>query len=111
MERKCLSNFGKGSPKKHSCLIISQTIDQGSHCILKLGVHLVLPYSLFLYPQCIAAYRGPHHFWDYKPNFGGKNPLQRVNGNADRLVKEEKSFKGFSIFSSGSHFVQRSKTV
>ena len=29
----------------------------------------------------------------------------------DALVKEEKSFKGFSIFSSGGHFVQRSRTV
>ena len=29
----------------------------------------------------------------------------------DALVKEEKSFKGFSIFSSGSHLVQRSGTV
>ena len=27
------------------------------------------------------------------------------------LVKEEKSFKGFSIFSSGAHLVQWSKTV
>ena len=29
----------------------------------------------------------------------------------DALVKEEKSFKGFSIFSSGSHVVQQSGTV
>ena len=36
-------------------------------------------YSLFLYPQCIAAYRGPHHFWG---TGGKKKPLQRVNGNA-----------------------------
>ena len=27
------------------------------------------------------------------------------------LLDEEKSFKGFSIFSSGSHLVQRSETV
>ena len=27
------------------------------------------------------------------------------------LVQEKKSFKGFSIFSSGGHFVQRSGTV
>ena len=27
------------------------------------------------------------------------------------LVQEEKSFKGFSIFSSGGHLVQQSKTV
>ena len=27
------------------------------------------------------------------------------------LVQEKKSFKGFSFFSSGSHFVQRSGTV
>ena len=29
----------------------------------------------------------------------------------DALVKEEKSFKGFSIFSSGRHVVQQSGTV
>ena len=29
----------------------------------------------------------------------------------DALVKEEKSFKDFSIFSSGGHLVQRSETV
>ena len=29
----------------------------------------------------------------------------------DALVKEEKQFKGFSIFSSGGHLVQRSGTV
>ena len=28
-----------------------------------------------------------------------------------RLVQEKKSFKGFSIFSSGRHFVQRSGTI
>ena len=51
-------------------------------------------YSLFLYPQCTAAYRRPHHFF-----FGGggggrtgqilgvKNPLQRVNGNAEMPSK------------------------
>ena len=29
----------------------------------------------------------------------------------DELVKEKKSFKGFSIFSSGGHLVQQSGTV
>ena len=29
----------------------------------------------------------------------------------EKLVKEEKSFKGFSILSSGGHLVQRSGTV
>ena len=29
----------------------------------------------------------------------------------DALVKEEKSFKGFSIFSSGGHLAQRSGTI
>ena len=31
-------------------------------------------YSLFLYPQCIAAYGRPHRFWGYRPNIGGKKP-------------------------------------
>ena len=39
-------------------------------------------YSLFLYPQCIAAYRGPHHFGGYKPKFGGKKP-SASNWNAE----------------------------
>ena len=39
-------------------------------------------YSIFLYSQCIAAYRGPHHFRGNRPNFGVKNLLQSVNGNA-----------------------------
>ena len=49
-----LSNFGRGSTKKHSCIIISK--------------------SIFFF-------------------------------------QEKKSFKGFSIFSSGGHFVQLSRTV
>ena len=31
-------------------------------------------YSIFLYSQCIAAYRGPHHFRGNRPNFGGIKP-------------------------------------
>ena len=34
-----------------------------------------------------------------------------LRGPADELVKDEKLFKGFSIFSSGGHLVQRSGTV
>ena len=34
-----------------------------------------------------------------------------LRGPAHLLVKAEKYFKGFSIFSSGSHFVQQSRTV
>ena len=39
-----------------------------------------------------------------------KHALQYMNGHA-ALVKEEKSFKGFSIFSSGGHFIQQSGIV
>ena len=39
-------------------------------------------------------------------NSGGQNYFK-----IDALVKEDKSFKGFSIFSSGSHLVQRRGTV
>ena len=45
---------------------------QGSHCILKLEVHLVI--FLIFVPSMYSVYRGPHHFWGYKPNFGGKKP-------------------------------------
>ena len=44
------------------------------------GTFGLIPYFCTLN---VAAYRTSHHFWGYKPNFGGKkNPLQRVNGNA-----------------------------
>ena len=58
MERNGLSNFGRQSPKEHSCEIISKSV---------------------------------HQF--------------------QNLVLEKKSFKGFSIFSSGGHLVQRSGRI
>ena len=33
-----------------------------------------MSFSLFLYPQCIAAYRDSYQFWGYMTNFGGKKP-------------------------------------
>ena len=47
-------------------------------------------------------------------NFGRgspKEPSCKIISKIDALVKEEKSFKGFSIFSSGGHLVQRNGTV
>ena len=46
-------------------------------------------------------------------NFGRGHPrnLPVKLFQIDALVKEEKSFKGFPIFSSGGHLVQRSGTV
>ena len=38
-------------------------------------------------------------------------PSCKIISKIDALVKEEKSFKGFSIFSSGGHLAQRSRTV
>ena len=47
-------------------------------------------------------------------NFGGQSPKEHsciIFFKIDALVKEEKSFEGFSIFSSGGHLVERSGTV
>ena len=41
-------------------------------------------------------------------NFGGQSSKEHFR--IDALVKGEKSFKGFSIFSSGGHLVQQSGT-
>ena len=46
-------------------------------------------YSIFLYPQCIAAYREPHHFWGYKPNFGGKKPSAEGKWECWRMYNAE----------------------
>ena len=58
---------------------------QDSHCILKLGVHLL--FFLIVVPPMYSSIKripsilGVHDkFWGYK-----KKPLQRVNGNADVL--------------------------
>ena len=43
-------------------------------------------------------------------NFGGQSPKEHsciFFFKIDALVKEKKSFEGFSIFSSGGHIVQR----
>ena len=39
-------------------------------------------FPLFLYPQCIEAFRGLTIFGGTGQILGVKNPLQRVNGNA-----------------------------
>ena len=52
--------------------------------------------------------------WNGLGNFGrgsSKEPSFKIILKVDALVKEEKQFKGFSIFCSGGHLVQRSGTV
>ena len=47
-------------------------------------------------------------------SFGRQSPKEHsciIISKIDALVKETKSFKGFSIFSSGGHLVQWSGTV
>ena len=59
-------------------------------CLVRLDLYLDLKKQMLhswslldlLCPLCIGAFRGPHHFWGYKPNFGVINPLRKVNRNA-----------------------------
>ena len=47
-------------------------------------------------------------------NFGGQSPKEHsciIFFKIDAVVKEKKSFEGFSIFSSGGHLVQLCRTV
>ena len=61
---------------QYECISTVRQIQTGFPLHFKLGV--IWSYSLFLYPQCIAAYKRPCHFWGYRLNFGCKKTLCRV---------------------------------
>ena len=101
MKQNRLSNFSRGLPREHSCEIGSKSVHRFSRSHLK----------LFLF-QALAAifYKGAKRF--------GPFCLRVTEGTflynyfkIYALIKEEKSFKGFSIFSSDGHLVERSQTV
>ena len=100
-QHNSLSNFGRGLPKEHSCGIILESINWFSRrsCLkfLFLALAAILFKGVELSEQfCWRVIHGKFLYDYFKIH---------------PLVKTEKLFKGFSIFSSGGHFVQRSGTV
>ena len=107
MERNGFSYFGSGSPNEPSCKIISKSMHwlrRRSH--LKVFLFLALVAILFNGAEWFSK----STFW-----FGRRSRLKvflfLALAKIDVLVKEEKLFKGFSIFSSDGHLVQWSGTV
>ena len=132
-----MSNFGRGSPKKHSCIIISKSIfwfrvwSGGAIVLGKLSVpgRPTIWITVGQGPTALAVGAGggcldiftliypfsplSPSLWEtarYRLKYclkGPLNPKQPTN----QLVQEEMSFIGFSIFSSGGYIVQWSDTV
>ena len=105
-ERNGLSNFGRGLPKKHSCEIISKSVHRFSRRVVN---------SLFLFIALAAIlFNVAESFEQFRKRLTQEAFLYNYF-KIHLLVLEKKSFKGFSIFSSGGHFVrhfvQRSGTV
>ena len=102
MERNGFSNFGRQSPKEHSCEIISKSVTNLAEEVVK-SIFLFIALAAILFN--LAEFF--EHFWlrvtqeTFLCNYFKTHPL----------VPEKKSFKGFSIFSSGGHLVQQSGTV
>ena len=98
-----MSNFGRRLAKEHFCEIISKSVHQFSRgsCLKLFSIY---SHRLIL----ISTERNG------LSNFGGQSPKEHsciIFFKIDALVKEKKSFEGFSIFSPGGHFVQRSRSV
>ena len=55
MERNCLSNFGRGSPKKPSCKIISKSMHWLRRSPLKVFLFLALAAILFNRAETVLA--------------------------------------------------------
>ena len=95
-----MSNFGRGLAKEHFCEIISKSVhwfSRGS-CLKLFSIYS--PGGHFVQQSgTVSAILVDSHLGTFLYN------LFKI----DALVKEEKSFEGFSIF--GGHLVQRSRTV
>ena len=97
-----MSNFGRVSPKKHSCIIISKSIFWfWRRSRLKGFLFLALAAILFNRAERFEQ------FWSTLI----KGTFLYNYFKIDALVKKATLFKGFSIFSSGGHLVQWSGTV
>ena len=94
--------FFRGSPKEHSCIIISKSIFWfRRRSSLKVFIFLALAAILFNVAERFEQFRWTVTYGTFLYHYF----------KIDALVKEEKSFKGFSNFSSGGHIVQQSGTV
>ena len=98
-----MSDFGRGLAKEHLCEIISKSVHPFSigSCLKLFSIYS--PGGQFVQQSgTVRAILVDSHLRNIPVYFFFK---------IDALVKEEKSIDGFSIFSSGGHLVQRSRTV
>ena len=97
-----MSNFDRQSPKEHSCETISKSVHDLAEEVVK---------SLFLFIALAAILFNVAEFFEQFWKRVTQETFLYNYFKIHLLVQEKKSFKGFSIFSSGGHFVQRSGTV
>ena len=102
MEWNGLSNFGRQSPKEHFCEIIQNLSTDLAEEVIK---------SLFLFKDLAAILLNVVEPFEQFRRGSPKKHSCIIIFKIHLLVQEEKLFKGFSIFSSGSHLVQWSRTV
>ena len=97
-----MSNFGRQSPKKHSVKLFQNlSIDIAEEVIKSLFVFIALAAILFIVAESFEQ------FWLRVTQETFLYNYFKIH----LLVQEKKSFKCFSIFSSGGHLVQRAGTV
>ena len=97
-----MSNFGRGSAKKNSCIIVLKSILWfWRRSRLKVFLFLALVAILFNRAERFEQFWKTLTYGTFLYNYF----------KIDILVKKAKSFKGFSIFSSGCQLVQWSGTV
>ena len=97
-----MSNFDGQSPKEHSCEIISNlSTDLAEEVVKSLFLFIALAAILFNVAESFEQ------FWLRVTQEAFLYNYFKIH----LLVQEKKSFKGFSIFSSGGHLVQWSGMV
>ena len=90
------------SPEYHWNQIISKSVHRFSRSYLSFFLFIALVAILFNRAE------------RFERNFGRQSRKKHsciIISKSMHWLKEEKSFKGFSIFSSGGHLVQRSGTI
>ena len=105
-----MSNFGRGSPKEYSCeIILKLGLWPWRRCRFKVFLFLALAANLLSGTEPLG-------------NFGRGCPKEHsckiisksvhwFRSILSKLLTDEKTFKGFSIFSSGGHLVHLSGKV
>ena len=98
-----MSNFGRQSPKQPSCEFNFQNLSTDlAEVVVKI---------LFLFIALAAILFNVAEFFEQFWKRVTQETFLYNSFKIHLLVQEKKSFEGFSIFSSGGHFVQRSVTV